>query len=113
MATLADLQLNVKILIMNNGSLGLVRQQQEMIYQKHYIGSKFITNPDFAAIARGFGISSCDLSKEDKPLAALAKVMACPGPWVVNIPIKEDENVLPIVPPGKGNTEMIGGEHNE
>ncbi|MDF2675152.1 MAG: ilvB3 [Clostridiales bacterium] len=113
LATLADLKLNVKVLIMNNGHLGLVRQQQEMFYQQHYIASKFTTNPDFAAISRGFGVNACDLSKEKDPLAALKAILSIPGSYVVDIPIKDDENVLPIVPPGAGNTNMIGGEGYE
>lgn len=113
LATLADLGLNVKVLIMNNGHLGLVRQQQEMFYDEHYIASKFITNPDFAAISKGFGVNSYDLSREKEPMTSLKTVLLSSGPWVVNIPIKEDENVVPIVPPGAGNTEMVGGEYNE
>jgi acetolactate synthase I/II/III large subunit len=113
LATLADLNLNVKVLIMNNGHLGLVRQQQEMFYGEHYIASKFTTNPDFAVISKGFGVNACDLSKEEDPMGVLAEILLSSGPWVVNIPIKEDENVVPIVPPGAGNTEMVGGEYNE
>lgn len=113
LATLADLKLNVKVLIMNNGHLGLVRQQQQMFYNQHYIASKFVTSPDFAAISRGFGVNACDLSKEKDPLAALKAVLSIPGSYVVDIPIRDDENVLPIVPPGSGNTNMIGGEGYE
>ena len=113
LATLADLKLNVKVLIMNNGHLGLVRQQQQMFYSEHYIASKFATNPDFAAISRGFGVNACDLSKEKDPIAALKAILSIPGSYVVDIPIRNDENVLPIVPPGSGNTNMIGGEGYE
>lgn len=55
LATLAELDLNVKVIIMNNGQLGLVRQQQELFYGKKYIASSFITRPDFSVIATGFG----------------------------------------------------------
>jgi acetolactate synthase-1/2/3 large subunit len=112
LATLADLNLNVKVLILNNGHLGLVRQQQEMFYGEHYIASKFITNPDFAVISNGFGVSGTDLGKKDNPMEALKQELLKPGPALINIPIKADENVYPIVPPGKGNTEMVGGEYN-
>jgi acetolactate synthase-1/2/3 large subunit len=110
LATLADLRLNVKVLIMNNGHLGLVRQQQELFYNEHYIASKFITNPDFAVISKGFGVCGCDLNKEKDKLTVLKKVLTEPGAVVVDIPIKDNENVLPMVPPGDGNTIMIGGE---
>lgn len=111
LATLADLGLNVKVLILNNGHLGLVRQQQEMFYNEHYIASKFITNPDFAAISRGFGVEAYDLSKEANPLEALEEALLKSGPALINIPVRENENVVPIVPPGAGNTEMVGGEY--
>ena len=112
LATLADLKLNVKTIILNNKHLGLVRQQQELFYEKHYIASKFITNPDFATISNGFGVKGIDLSKEENPMAVLKDELLKPGPALINIPIKEDENVYPMVPPGKSNIEMIGGENN-
>jgi acetolactate synthase-1/2/3 large subunit len=112
LATLADLKLNVKTIILNNKHLGLVRQQQELFYEKHYIASKFITNPDFAAISNGFGVRGLDLAKELNPMEILKDELLKQGPALINIPIKEDENVYPMVPPGKSNIEMIGGENN-
>ena len=110
LATLADFNLNVKIIILNNHHLGLVRQQQELFYNEHYIASKFISNPNFKIIAEGFGIQSCDLGNEENPLEKLEEILSKKGPYVINILIEETENVLPMVAPGKSNTEMIGGE---
>jgi acetolactate synthase-1/2/3 large subunit len=110
LATLADLNLNVKIIILNNGHLGLVRQQQELFYNKHYMASRFITNPDFAAISKGFGINAYDVKEDEKPIEILKKVFASEEPCLINIPIEKFENVLPMVPPGAGISEMIGGE---
>ncbi|HEY9060494.1 MAG TPA: biosynthetic-type acetolactate synthase large subunit [Pseudobacteroides sp.] len=110
LATLADLQSDLKVIIMNNGYLGLVRQQQEMIYNKHYIASKFDTSPDFAAIAQGFGIKGVRIGKDENPLDIIRKCISEPGPCVIDVPVKPEENVVPIVPPGKANYEMIGGE---
>lgn len=109
LATLCDLNLNVKVIILNNHHLGLVRQQQELFYNKHFIASHFKTNPDFKTIAQGFGITSYDLAKESDPLAKLEKILSLKGPCVINIPIAETENVLPMVSPGGSNIEMIGG----
>lgn len=109
LATLCDLNLNVKVIILNNHHLGLVRQQQELFYNKHFIASHFKTNPDFKTIAQGFGINSYDLSNEDNPLDALGRILSTKGPCVINIPIGETENILPMVSPGGSNTEMIGG----
>ena len=110
LATLADFDLNVKIIILNNHHLGLVRQQQELFYNQHYIASSFISNPNFKIIAEGFGIQSCDLGKEEHPLEKLEEILSIKGPCLINIPIEETENVLPMVAPGKSNIEMIGGE---
>ncbi|OOM74028.1 acetolactate synthase isozyme 1 large subunit [Clostridium puniceum] len=110
LATLADFNLNIKIFILNNHHLGLVRQQQELFYNEHYIASHFISNPNFKVIAEGFGIPACDLGTEDEPLKKLEEILSIDGPYLINVPIKEAENVLPMVPPGESNIEMIGGE---
>ena len=109
LATLADFGLNVKVIILNNNHLGLVRQQQELFYNKHYIASRFISNPDFKLIAQGFGIKSCDLGTEENPLYKLEELLKTPGPCVINLPVPAMEKVLPMVAPGGSNTEMIGG----
>lgn len=110
LATLADLNLNVKVIILTNHHLGLVRQQQQLFYNEHYIASHFISNPDFKTIAKGFGINSCNLGAEDNPLQKLDEILSQNGPCVINIPIEECENVLPMVAPGKSNLEMIGSD---
>ena len=111
LATLADFNLNVKVIILNNNHLGLVRQQQQLFYNEHYIASSFISNPNFKVIAEGFGIQSCDLGNEEEPLKKLKEILSMKGPYIINIPIEKTENILPMVPPGKSNTEMIGGEN--
>ncbi len=109
LATLAELNLNVTVLIINNGHLGLVRQQQELFYDQTYIASRFAGNPDFVTITHGFGLKSIDLSKTAIPETSLVEALTTPGPWIVNIPINPTENVLPMVPPGSAIDQMIGG----
>ena len=114
LATLKDYELDVKIIIFNNHHLGLVRQQQELFYNQHYIASKFISNPDFTLIAKGFGIASIDLGNEENPLDKLQETLNTNGPCLINIPIEEVEKVLPMVAPGKANIDMIGsGDFND
>lgn len=110
LATLADFNLNIKIFILNNHHLGLVRQQQQLFYNEHYIASHFISNPNFKVIAEGFGIPACDLGNEEDPLKKIEEILSINGPYLINVPIEETENVLPMVPPGGANIEMIGGE---
>jgi acetolactate synthase-1/2/3 large subunit len=108
MATIAENRPNIAILLFNNGTLGLVRQQQELFFDKKYIASKFSANPDFTLIARGFGIKAVDLGKENNPLLTLKNILKSDGPVFVNIPIDFTENVLPMVPPGAANNSMLG-----
>ncbi len=108
LATLADYNLDVTVVLFNNGHLGLVRQQQELFYTRNYIASKFITNPDFKTIAKGFGIRSFDLAHETDIRGVLGRALTEKGPSFINVPIAPDLNVLPMVPPGGSNTESIG-----
>ena len=113
LATLADLNLNVKVIILNNGHLGLVRQQQELFYNKHYMASKFISKPDFRTISKGFGIKGYYAEKGDDIEKILIEALNEKGPVVIDIQIESSENVFPMVPPGKGISEMLGGEKYE
>ncbi|HEX2936514.1 MAG TPA: biosynthetic-type acetolactate synthase large subunit [Bacteroidales bacterium] len=108
LATLAELNLNVTIVLLNNGHLGLVRQQQELFYDGNYIASKFDIQPDFAAIAIGFGIAGMDLGTSSDPYTTLQNTLESQRPCLINVPIDYKELVTPMVPPGKANIEMIG-----
>jgi acetolactate synthase-1/2/3 large subunit len=110
LATAAEENVNVKVILLNNAHLGLVRQQQQLFYGERFHASRFRAEPDFAAIARGFGITAYDLGKAANPLAALARALGEPGPCLVNVPIAAEENVYPMVAPGGANRDMIGGE---
>jgi len=107
LATLAELNLNVSILIMSNQHLGLVRQQQELFYEGNYIASRFASRLDFAAIGRQFGIRGINLEDTVNPHNVMAEMLREKGPCIIDIPIHYGENVYPMVPPGAANREMI------
>ncbi len=109
LATLADEQLNVKIILMNNNSLGLVYQQQNLFYGKRVYASKYARQTDFLKIAEGFGVPAHNLDAVENPRAALAQWLAEPGPGLIHASIDREQFVYPMVPPGGANTEMIGG----
>ena len=109
LATAAEENANVKMILLNNGHLGLVRQQQQLFYGERYHASRFHSEPDFAVIARGFGVPAFDLAVTTDPLATLACALRAPGPCLVNVPIAADANVYPMVPPGAANRDMIEG----
>jgi acetolactate synthase-1/2/3 large subunit len=115
LATAAEEGVNVKLILLDNGHLGLVRQQQQLFYGGRYQASRFHATPDFAAIARGFGIDAYDLGRETDPLAALDAALCRGGPALVRVPIEAEANVYPMVPPGAANRDMIdeGGNHVE
>lgn len=113
LATAAEEGVNVKVIIFNNGHLGLVRQQQELFYEARYVASKFSFNPDFTRIARGFGWPAVDLGKTSDPIDALGAALNQPGVGLINVPIPAEDNVFPMVPPGAPNTAMIGGKAND
>ncbi len=109
LATMADENANVKIILMNNQSLGMVHQQQDMFYKRRLFAVNYKTRSDFVKIAQGFGIEACDLDKADDPRAMLADVLNRRGPCLIHCSIDVEAKVLPIVPPGASNKEMIGG----
>ena len=106
--TAVEHNLNVKIVIMNNQNLGMVRQQQALFYGERFCAINNRRPVDFAALAQAMGACGVDLGKVDDPEAALAEALSTPGPCLINVPICEQEMVFPMVPPGAANIEMIG-----
>ncbi len=107
LATLSELGLDVAVVLLDNGHLGLVRQQQELFYGQRYVASKFDSRPDFAAIARGFGLQAARVPLGEDPRSALEGAIKAKGPRLVQIEVDPEELVLPMVPPGKGNLDAI------
>lgn len=105
LAVLAELQSDVCIVLLNNAQLGMVRQQQQLFYGQRFCASRFARNPDFAGVARGFGVQATRLSAADF-CAQAQELMAQPGPQLLDVSVCE-EDVLPMVPPGRSNLEMI------
>jgi acetolactate synthase-1/2/3 large subunit len=108
LATLAELDLPVAVVLMDNGRLGLVRQQQELFYQERYTASIFAHRPDFAAIAEGFGIEALDLSNAADPEEALRSALTRKGPILIRYAADAEANVYPMVPPGAANEDALG-----
>jgi acetolactate synthase-1/2/3 large subunit len=107
LATLAELQLDLTIVLLDNRHLGLVRQQQVLFYGGQLSASAFARQTDFVSIARGFGIEACSLGTDRASLAGLGALLARRGPRLIHVPIAAEELVLPMVPPGAGNHVMI------
>jgi acetolactate synthase-1/2/3 large subunit len=107
LATLAELGLNVKIILLDNAALGLVRQQQELFYQRRLVASVFSQPSQFVAIGQAFGVAAFDLGEQAEPFAALAHALSTRGPVLVRVPIAATQHVMPMVAPGAGNTDAL------
>lgn len=110
LATAAEEGIPVKILLMNNNSLGLVHQQQDLFYGERLFAVDYRVKVDFIRIAEGFGIRAFDLADDGDPVETLARAIRDPGPCLIHAPIDAKEKVYPMVPPGAANRDMIGGE---
>ena len=109
LATVAELDANVKIIVLDNQSLGLVVQQQALFYQSPGFCSRFEQAADYVMIARGFGLPAFDLGRDREEPGFWQEILTTPGPSLVRVPIDAREQALPIVPPGAAHWEAIGG----
>ena len=106
--TSVNYSLPVKVMILNNGYLGMVRQWQEMFFGKRYSATP-IESPDFAMVAKGFGATGMVVQEKDDVRDAIEKSFATPGPVVIDFHVDPEENVWPMVPAGKSLHEMEMG----
>ncbi|MGC3965206.1 MAG: acetolactate synthase large subunit [Rhodocyclaceae bacterium] len=109
LATAVEEGANVKIVLMNNQSLGLVHQQQDLFYGKRVFAADYRRRMDFICIAQGFGLDAFDLDAAEDPLVMLRTALRANGPCLIHASIDVAQKVFPMVPPGAANTEMIGG----
>ena len=106
LAVAAELDLDIKLLMLDNGALGLVRQQQDLFYGGRRVASQLAPGTDFCAIARGFGLRTLDLA-DDVEAARLTAALSRRGLVFVRAPVDGDARVYPMVPPGRANDEML------
>jgi len=108
LATMAEHNLDIKIILLNNHALGLVHQQQTLFYGERIFSSTSPYQVDFIKIAQGFGLKTYDLNQVANPLHALALALNSRGPCLIHAYIDINQKVYPMVPPGAANIEMIG-----
>ncbi|MEC5423091.1 acetolactate synthase large subunit [Virgibacillus sp. C22-A2] len=108
LSVIQERNLPVKIIIVNNEALGMVRQWQESFYNERYSESLFSSNPDFVKLAESYGIRGLRVDQEDDAVSMLEEIFAYDGPVVVDCRVDRDTCVYPMIAPGKGIQEMIG-----
>jgi acetolactate synthase-1/2/3 large subunit len=107
LGTMMEQGLSVKILILNNFALGMVRQLQEFYCEGRYMAVNFKFHPDFEILAKAYGIPAYSFLTEDDVVKRLPEALAQPGPAIINCIVPTDENVSPMVMAGKGISEAI------
>ncbi|WAT00481.1 acetolactate synthase 2 catalytic subunit [Rouxiella chamberiensis] len=107
LGTIKRKQLPVKILLLDNQRLGMVRQWQELFFDGRYSETNLSDNPDFIMLAKAFDIPGQCISRKDQVDAALDAFFKSEGPYLLQVSIDENQNVWPLVPPGAGNETML------
>jgi acetolactate synthase-1/2/3 large subunit len=107
LATAVENNIDVKFAILNNGTLGMVHQWQDMFYKKDYFATVYTGNPDFVKLAEAYGITGIRVNDKSEVVGAIQQAMETPGPVVVDFIVKEDENVFPMIPAGESVQEMM------
>ena len=109
LATAVNYDVPVVVCILNNGYLGMVRQWQDLFWNKRYSFTCIDVQPDFKLLAEAFGAVGMRVTDKDQVEPALREAIACGRPAVIDFKTSPEENVYPMVPAGSEITEMIGG----
>jgi len=112
LATIAQERLAVKIAIINNAYLGMVRQWQELFYGRRYVATP-LSGPDFVKIAEAYGIPGLRVKHKEEVVPAIERAMAEQGPFLIDFIVEPEENVYPMVLPGAALTEVLEGPTKE
>ncbi|MEI2665234.1 acetolactate synthase large subunit [Rossellomorea sp. LJF3] len=105
---LKELNLPVKVVLLNNGTLGMVRQWQETFFEERYSQSVFSTQPDFVKLAESYGIKGYKVQTQEEVDSVLKEALTSDEPVLIDCWVNPKENVYPMVAPGKGLHEMLG-----
>ena len=106
LATMVQDNIAVKIAIIHNGYLGMVRQWQELFYGKRYVATP-LSAPDFVKVAEAYGIPGLRVTRSEEVVPAIEKAMEYAGPFLIDFMVEPEENVYPMVPPGASLAEVL------
>ena len=107
LATIAENRLPIKIAIMNNGFLGMVRQWQELFYDKSYVSTQYNGIPDFVKLADAFGIKAMRVKDKTQVKGAINDAVTHDGPVLIDFVVESEENVYPMIPSGQTVQDMM------
>ena len=106
LGTIMQFKPNVKIIVLNNSFLGMVRQWQELFHEKRYSFTD-IQSPNFVAVAQAYNIDGRQISKREELRAALKEMLDHPSSFLLEVAVLHEDNVFPMVPQGKGIAEIV------
>lgn len=110
LATISSYGLPIKIVVINNGHLGMIRQIQDLFYDARFTTSDLGDRVDLTAVAKGFGVPAERVAVDEDPAEAIARMSAAAGPYLLEAMVDQNQYVYPIIPPGCSNVEMICGK---
>jgi acetolactate synthase-1/2/3 large subunit len=108
MATAVIHKASVKVIIMDNRALGMVRQWQKLFYDKRYFATELADTPDFVKLAAAYGWSAERVEHSEQIESAYRRMLSTEGPYLIDMRIPRDQNVFPMVAPGGSATDIIG-----
>ena len=114
LGTISQYELNIKIIIINNGWQGMVRQWQESFYGNRFSNS-YMRNgmPNFSIVANAYGIEGIQISTKEELEKVIYKIKDQKNPIIIDVTVIENENCYPMVAPGRSNSQMLGLEKQE
>ncbi|MFH1911571.1 MAG: biosynthetic-type acetolactate synthase large subunit [Pseudomonadota bacterium] len=110
LATISAYGLPIKVVVINNGHLGMIRQIQDLFYDARFTTSDLGDRVDLTAVAKGFGVPAERVALDEDPAEAIARMSAAAGPYMLEAMVDQNQYVYPIIPPGCSNVEMICGK---
>ena len=105
LGTMVQYNMPVKIIILNNNFLGMVRQWQQLFFEKRYASTELV-NPAFSQIAKGYGLESVRVDEREELAGAIEKMLAHEGPYLLEITVEKEENIFPMIQAGASVTEI-------
>ena len=107
LATIRRYELPIKIVLIDNACLGMVRQWQQLFHAERLSEVELSDNPDFVQVAEAFGVPAFRVDERGQVDAAIERLLTAPGPMLAHVPIDPAANVWPLVPPGCSNSKML------
>jgi len=106
LGTISQYEIGVKVIVLNNNFLGMVRQWQQLFFEKRYSFTE-MKNPDFVGIAKAYGLASQKVTSRDQLEGAIQEMVDHPGPYVLEVVVEQEDNVFPMIPTGASISDIL------